>query len=147
MRSSRVSMTGISGTTASFCGRARQFGFKKTSDFFFAQTFCFQLPDGAGDDDLSAADFVGARPGGDTGSNERPRAVAEFYDAFVFQFAVDLGDCIGIDGQLLSQWAHARQLVAGDVLLEFDSADIDDSLKAADCSHRAATRRKVSGKD
>ena len=46
--------------------------------------------------------------------------MAQLDDAFVLEFPVRLGHCVGIDDKPLGEWPNTRQLLAGSEDTRFD---------------------------
>ena len=65
-----------------------------------------------GNDGLSGAQLVGQLLRAGAAGDERSGAMAQFDHPFVFELAIDLGDRVWIDDQLLGQRPDAGQLLA-----------------------------------
>src|SRR5215475_8346054 len=92
-------------------GPAGELGLEQSPDLVVAQAARAQPLDGRRDQRLAGAQVVGRLLGARAGGDERAGAVTQLDHALVLELAIGLGHGVGIDHELLRQWADARQLL------------------------------------
>ncbi len=90
-----------------------EFGFDEAADLLFGETEGEEALDGVFDEGFGLFHASGEFSCVDFGGDEGAGALAEFDEAFVFEFAVCLGDGIGVHDDGFSEAADAGELVAG----------------------------------
>jgi hypothetical protein len=90
-----------------------EFGFDEAADFLFGEAEGEEALDGVFDEGFGFFHATGEFSCVEFGGDEGAGALTEFDESFVFEFAVCLGDGIGIHDDGFSEAADGGELVAG----------------------------------
>jgi hypothetical protein len=90
-----------------------QFGIDEAPDFVLGEAQLQEVLDGLLDDGLSLTHAIGQLARVGLLGDESAGAVPDFDDVFVFEFAVGLGDGVGIHDEGFGHFADPGELVAG----------------------------------